>query len=585
LLLELSIANFAIIESLQLQFGAGLSVLTGETGAGKSIVIDAVMLLLGGRASSEMVRTGCDRATIEGVFAPSPDLLASLSNVLDELGLSEGEELILRREVGRERRSICRINGRAVTLGTMEEIGRHLIDIHGQGDHLSLMQVRRHVDLLDRYGALMGQRQALGAQVQALRQVRDALRALRQDKREMARRADLLAYQIDEIAQASLQPDEEPTLKRQRILLGNAEKRLQLAARAHALLAGGEDRQRSITDLLAMASEHLSDLAALDESLKQESEQVESMLYQAEELARAVRAYRDEIEYDPRGIEAVEERLSLIQGLKRKYGDSIAEILAYGERAKAELDGITNSEERIEVLTREEARLLQEIAASGQALSQARKEAALRLSQAIEAELAALNMERARFVVDMRWDEDRLGAPVGGSHYRFDATGLDQVEFLVAPNLGEEPKPLVRIASGGETSRLMLALKTVLSHIDPVPTLIFDEIDAGIGGRTGSVVGHKLWTLACDHQVFCVTHLAQIARYGAQHYRIAKQEVGERTVSTAQLLGERERVEELAVLLGGAVTDNTLRSAQELLSARETGDRGVATPPENHSVQ
>lgn len=571
MLLELSITNLAIIESLQLQFGPGLSVLTGETGAGKSIIIDAVTLLLGGRASAEMVRTGCDRATVEGVFVLSPQIATSLAATLDDLGLAEeGEELILRREVSRERRSVCRINGRAVTLGVLEEIGRHLIDIHGQGDHLSLMQVRRHVDLLDRYGGLMDQRHALGMQVQALRQVQNELRALRQDKREMARRADLLAYQIDEITQANLQPDEEQELKRQRILLGNAEKRLQLAARAHALLAGGEDRQRGVTDLLAIASEQLSDLAALDEALKAESEQLESMLYQAEELARTVRAYRDEIEFDPQGLEAVEERLSLIQSLKRKYGDSIAEMLAYAQRAKAELDGLIHSEERSEALQREEARLLQEIGAAGEALSQVRREAAQRLSEAIEAELADLNMERARFGVSIHWEEDRAGAPVGDKRLRFDANGLDQVEFLVAPNLGEEPKPLVRIASGGETSRLLLALKAVLSHIDPVPTLIFDEIDAGIGGRTGSVVGRKLWTLARDHQVFCVTHLAQIARYGAQHYRIAKQEVGERTLSTAQRLSGRERVEELAVMLGGAVTESTLRSAQELLDTQET---------------
>lgn len=569
MLLELSITNLAIIESLQLQFGPGLSVLTGETGAGKSIIIDAVTLLLGGRASADMVRTGCERATVEGIFALSPDLAASLAATLDDLGLAgEGEELILRREVSRERRSVCRVNGRAVTLSVLEEIGRHLIDIHGQGEHLSLMQVRHHVDLLDRYGGLMEQRHALGMQLQALRQVQSQLRALRQDKREMARRADLLSYQIDEIAQAHLQPDEEQDLKRQRLLLGNAEKRLQLAARAHALLAGGEDRQRGITDLLAMASEQLSDLAALDDALKPESEQLESMLYQAEELARAVRAYRDDIEFDPQGLEAVEERLSLIQTLKRKYGDSIAEILAYAQRARAELDGLIHSEERIEALRREESRLLAAIGVAGEALSQARREAAQRLSQAIEAELADLNMERARFLVDIRWEEDAAGAPVGDKRFRFDAAGLDQVEFLVAPNLGEDPKPLVRIASGGETSRLMLALKAVLSHIDPVPTLIFDEIDAGIGGRTGSVVGRKLWALARDHQVFCVTHLPQIARYGAQHYRIAKHEVGDRTLSTAQRLQGRERVEELAMMLGGAVTESTLRSAQELLDTQ-----------------
>jgi len=566
-LVELAIENLAIIESLRLQFGPGFSVLTGETGAGKSIIIDAVTLLLGGRASTEIIRTGCDTAIVEGVFALTSDLLATLGPTLEEFGLEvEDDTLILRREVSRERRNICRVNGRAVTLSTLEEIGRHLVDIHGQGEHLSLMQPRRHIDFLDRYGGLLEERQALSRLVQSWREVRQALRALQQDKREMARRADLLAYQIEEIRSARLEVGEEEALRRQRTLLSNAEKRLQLAAKAYALLAGGEERQRGIVDLLALASEHLTDLAALDDSLRNESEQLESLFYQVEELARTLRTYRDEIEFDPEGLEAVEERLNLIQNLKRKYGDSIAEILAYAERAQAELEGITHSEERIQELSQEEARLLQAISQSAEALSRARREAAARLCQAVEAELAELNMERAQFLVDIRWEEDPHGAWIGGKRYRFDALGVDRVEFLIAPNPGEEAKPLAKIASGGETSRLMLAMKTALSHVDPVPTLIFDEIDAGIGGRTGDVVGRKLWALARDHQVFCVTHLPQIARYGAQHFRVEKAVIGERTISSARLLTGQERVEELAIMLGGAFTEATRRSAEELLS-------------------
>jgi DNA repair protein RecN (Recombination protein N) len=565
LLAELSIRNFAIIEQLRLQFGPGFSVLTGETGTGKSIIIDAVSLLLGERASTDLIRTGSDSATIEAVFTLSPDLAASLNPILEEQGLADGNELILRREISRNRRSICRVNGHAVTLTAFQEIGHHLIDIHGQGEHLSLMQVRRHVDFLDRYAGLVSPRQEFAAQVERLRRVRRELANLRRDERELARRVDLLTYQIQEIEAAALQPGEEDELRRQRTLLANAEKRMQLSARIYDLLSQGEEEQRSAADLLSDASESLTDLARLDDALAEESRQLEGLLDQLEDLARTMRNYRDEIEYDPRGLEEVEERIELIHELERKYGDSIEDVLEFARRAQEELDNISHSEERLEELMAEEAALLRDIAARGQALSAARREAAGRLSRDIEEQLADLNMENARFMVDMRYTEDDEGAEVDGRRYAFDATGLDRVEFLIAPNPGEEPRPLVRIASGGETSRLMLAMKTALSNIDPVPVLIFDEIDSGIGGRTGAVVGQKLWQLAADHQVFCVTHLAQIACYGRQHFRVAKEVVEGRTISQARELALDERIDELAVMLGGASTEANRRSARELL--------------------
>jgi DNA repair protein RecN (Recombination protein N) len=271
----------------------------------------------------------------------------------------------------------------------------------------------------------------------------------------------------------------------------------------------------------------------------------------------------------------VEDRLDLIRNLKRKYGDSIEEIVAFGERAREELDGISHSEERLDALRAEEHRLLALVGSQAAALSAARHEAATRLSQGVEAQLNDLNMAHARFLVQIGRDDapdagdgSGEGVPIDGRRYRFDATGIDRVEFLIAPNPGEEPQSLAKTASGGETSRLMLAMKTVLSGIDPVPTLIFDEIDAGIGGRTGDVVGQKLWQLARDHQVFCVTHLAQIARYATQHYQVSKQVVDERTLSMAHLLSHEERVEELAVMLGGAATDSHRRSAEELLATQ-----------------
>ncbi len=567
MLLELTITNLAIIEEVRLSFEGGLSVLTGETGAGKSIIVDAVMLLLGGRATADMVRTGCEFASVEGVFAPGPEALAQMQPLLEEYGLAdEAGELILRREIQRSRRNICRVNGRAVTLGVLEELGRHLIDIHGQGEHLSLMHVRRHVDFLDHYGGLDEQRRALAQVVADLRDVRAQLRALQRDKRELARRVDLLEYQIEEIRSAALTEGEEEELLRQRGLLANAEQRLQLAAAIYDALTSGEGRHRSALDLVGGATEQMSDLIALDPALREESEMLDSAYYQLEEIARSVRAYRDEVEFDPEGLAAIEERLDLIRGLKRKYGESIGEILAFGRRAQEELDGISHSEERGEALRAREAELLREVAAQGQALSRGRREAAQALSAAVEQQLDELNMAHARFITAIQWEPAEEGVEIEGARYRFDATGLDRVEFLIAPNPGEEPQPLARIASGGETSRLMLAMKTVLSAIDPVPTLIFDEIDAGIGGRTGDIVGQKLRRLAQDHQVFCVTHLAQIARYAERHYQVSKQVVDERTISVARLLSDEARIEELAVMLGGAATASTLRSAEELLA-------------------
>jgi DNA repair protein RecN (Recombination protein N) len=570
LLLELSISNLAIIEFVRLGFAPGLSVLTGETGAGKSIIIDAVMLLLGGRASADMVRTGRDAAYVEGVFALEPALLAGLSALLEVNGLlGDSDELILRREILRSRRSICRINGRTVPLSTLAELGRHLIDIHGQGEHLSLLQSRTHIDLLDRYGGLVARREILGEIVRQLRGARAEMAALRRDQREVARRVDLLSYQIEEIGAAALQPGEDEALLRQRGLLANAEQRLQLAAGIYDALMGGEGRQRAALDRVGEAMEQLADLVKLDGALDQEREMLDSAYYQLEELARTVRAYRDDIEADPEGLATIEDRLELIRNLKRKYGDTIEDVLSFLRRATEELDGISHGEERLERLQVEEGRLFALLATAAGGLSVLRGEAALRLSQQVERQLDELNMAQARFVVhvgrERAPEQSNEGVQVGDEMLRFDATGVDRVEFLIAPNPGEEPQPLARIASGGETSRLMLAMKTVLSAVDAVPTLIFDEIDAGIGGHTGDVVGQKLGRLAREHQVFCVTHLAQIARYAAQHYQVAKQVVEERTYSVVRPLSYDERVDELAVMLGGAATEAHRASARELL--------------------
>ena len=577
MLSELTIHNYAIIEQVHLRFEPGFNVLTGETGAGKSIIIDAVSLLLGGRGETGSIRSAAGQAAIEGVFDLDAATQAIVNPLLQQDGL-EGDEpgiLVLAREIRREGRNVCRVNGRAVALKVLERIGQHLVDIHGQTEHLSLMRVREHVDLLDRYGDLWSLRHQVAGRVRELLAVRGALAHLRRDERELARRVDLLQYQLNEIEAAHLEPGEAKGLAQERTRLANAEQLRGLAGEAYQALYEGEEDQMSAVDLLQAAARALAGLTRLDPSTASLGGAAETAGYQLEDLAESLRDYRDGIESNPPRLDQVEDRLALIHSLQRKYGDTIAEVLAFAERAGQELETIENSEERIVELEDQEDRLLHEIGKLGAELSARRREAGKELALGIEAELQELSMARARFGLGLTWRDAAGGAYVEGRRVAFDLTGLDRVEFLVAPNVGEPLKPLVRIASGGETSRLMLALKTVLAKADHTPTLIFDEIDAGIGGRVGAVVGQKLWGLtlregakAHRHQVLCVTHLPQLAGYGDLHIQVRKGVVGDRTVTRVDCLQGEEREREIAGMLG-AVTDRTQASAREMLAASQ----------------
>jgi DNA repair protein RecN (Recombination protein N) len=604
MLTELTIRDFAIIDELALRLHPGFNVLTGETGAGKSIIIDAVDLLLGGRGDSTAVRSGAKRAIVEGVFRLGQGAQARLNPLLEENEL-EGDTsdvLLLGREVRANGRSVGRVNGRAVTLTLLREVAGGLVDIHGQSEHLSLLQVRAHLDLLDRYADLWELRGQVGAQVGALRAVRRELEGLLRDERALARRADLLQFQVDEIGSANLRPGEEDDLIQERNRLANAEQLATLAAEIHTALreADGDGEGAAALDLIDQAVRALTALVRLDVTLEPQRETLESISYQLDDLAAVLRDYQEtiEAEWNPRRLAKVEDRFDLIQRLKRKYGDSIEAILSFAAKAAAELETITHSEERVEELRAQEADLLGEISALAADLSVRRREAAERLSAAVEVELADLKMEGARFSVDFEWKPASDGVPIptpqpSGRAERapypmpdtplaFDATGIDRVEFLVSPNPGEDLKPMVKIASGGETARLMLALKTVLSRADETPTLIFDEIDQGIGGRVGATVGRKLWGLtaadgaAVGHQVLCVTHLPQLAGYGDCHFKVEKQVVpatdlepgGERTVTGTRSLEGDARVEEMAQMLG-VVSDSTRESAREILEQVE----------------
>ena len=568
MLSELHVSNFAIIDDLRLTFDPGFNVLTGETGAGKSIIIDAVDMLLGGKAGQEVIRADEDLTQIEGVFVLEPHLAASLTPLLEQEGLDGDDpaQLILSRELRRGGRTVARVNGRAVALSVLNEIGDRLVDIHGQTDHLSLMRPREHVNLLDRYAGLLAQRERLTGEVRHLSTVRKELASLRRDQRELARRIDLLTFQVDEISAAALEPGEDEALEGERRRLSNAEQLTRLAENARSYLDQGSDEQAGAMDLLSDVAGKLARLVAIDPDASDMLDVAEALNDQLSDLARSLEAYAEGIEFNPERLAEVEERLNLIFNLRRKYGDTLPDIISFGERALAELDRLTNAEVRTGELETEEARLLETIGAQGAALSIARRAAAIRMAAEVERELADLRMERARFDVDFRWKEVDDGAVVVASdapdgvaagRYSFDTSGLDQVEFFVSANPGEPLKPLVKVASGGETSRLMLALKTVLGRADETPTLIFDEIDVGIGGRVGSVVGRKLWELTArrqshgaGHQVLCITHLPQLAGYGDSHFVVRKLVIDQRTRTDVVDLRDENRVEELAAMLG-----------------------------------
>lgn len=569
MLTELNIVDFAIIDKLHLDIAPGFNVLTGETGAGKSIVIDAVGMLLGGKAGNELVRTGADRSLIDGVFQVNSLARDAVRSILQEnelLDEDDPETVIVSREIRSGGRSTCRINGRAVPVSLLKEVGELLVDIHGQSEHLSLLRPREHVNLLDRYANTWDERQKFSALVTQLREVRKELSELLKSEAELARRSDMLKFQIEEIKSARLKAGEEEDLTVQRTRLANAESLAALADDAYAALYEGVGETPAALDALAQAQKALSGLAKIDPKFQDHINTIDTAVAQIDDLAREVKHYRESIEYSPKRLEAVEERLDLIKRLKRKYGASIADVVSFADRATKELDGLEHSGERIEELRKTEDRLLHEIGRAGQELSGERKIAAEQLSKSIEVELNDLRMSGARFAVDLKWEPEANGAfAAGGERYAFDATGLDRVEFLVAPNVGEGLKPLVKIASGGETARLMLALKTVLSRADQTPTLIFDEIDQGIGGRVGTTVGQKLWGLSQYHQVVCITHLPQLAGYGDAHFKVEKHVDGERTLTHITALTDQARVEELAQMLGASGEGATL-SAQEILS-------------------
>jgi DNA repair protein RecN (Recombination protein N) len=575
MLVELAIHNFAIIDAVHIPFGPGLNVLTGETGAGKSILIDALGAVLGDRVSAEMVRTGARSAAIDATFdlAQAPNR-EEIGRLLDELQIGHDDEtLILSREIQSGGRSSARLNGRPTTAAILSQIGSLLVDVHGQSDHLSLLRPAAQLELLDRFAHVDTERERFAAAWGALRQTRAALQDARTGARDRMQRVDLLRFQVEEIARANLQPGEEEDLSAERARLVNADRLARDAATAYQAIAGSEDGEGLGGSLPALrrAAQVYAEVATIDPSTRTVNERLTELVYLLEDLAAETRDYRDAIEADPARLAAVEERLAELRQLQRKYGADIPEILSYAAGAAAELERLTGSEVDAEALAAREEALACEAGALAAALSVGRAAAGETLAQEVERAIAQLNMGSASFAVALEQTEDARGVPVLGEdgearRLAVDATGIDRAVFLVAPNAGEGLKPLSKIASGGETARLMLALKSILSEADQTPTLVFDEIDVGVGGRSGQVVGERLWDLTQGHQVIVITHLPQIAAFADAHFQIAKGEQDGRVVSVVHELEGRARQAELAAMLDGVpVSASSLEAAAEML--------------------
>ncbi|WP_298439128.1 DNA repair protein RecN [Geobacter sp.] len=548
MLTDLSIKNLAIIDSLHVPFRDGLTILTGETGAGKSIIIDAVNLIMGGRASADLIRSGEEEATVEAVFQLPP--ASPLPARLEEMGIECGGELLVKRVVSRSGRNRVFVGGGLSTLGILAEIARELINIYGQHESQTLLRPENHLLLLDGFAELQPLRGAYTALFEEYRATETRIRELEEGEREVARRLDLLSFQAEEIRAAALAPGEDEELERERSLLVHGEKLLCTSQEAFDALYGGDG---AILDRLAEVRTRIAGIISVDPTLVPLHETLESSAAQLEDAALTLRDYAARVEADPARLERVEERLDLIRRLKKKYAPTVEGIIACGAEVARELDLLANRERTRGELDAALGRLKTELVAKGREISTRRRVAARELKGAMEREIHQLAMKHAVFEVAFEeYPEPR-------------ATGMERVEFLFSPNPGEPPKPLSRIASGGELSRLMLALKQILPESD-VPTLIFDEVDTGIGGATSALVGEKLKRVSRGQQVLCITHLPQVAAFADHHYKVEKRVAEGRTATAVTVLEGEARVAEMARMLGGVtITYRTREHAREMI--------------------
>lgn len=577
MLTHLIIRNFAIIEHLEIPFKEGFTVLTGETGAGKSIIIDALNLLLGGRALTEVIRTSEEEANVEGVFLPGEPQRARINAMLEARGIHPIEDqLVIRRIVSRSGRNKVFVNGSLTTVSALGELTAGLVDISGQHEHYSLLDPDRHVDILDDFAELEELRQRVAGSFERVAQLRSELSQLRRGVRDRVNRLDYLRFQLDEIEAAGVVPGEDEAIEEELGRLRYAEKIQDAGRRALGLMYEADS---SAAQQLSEAAGILRRVLSYDPRVGEMSERVEEVHILVEELTRELRSAVLQVESDPRRLDVLIARSEALKKLKRKHGETISEIVAHAARMREELERLEGAEERSDHLVVALATAELDTFKLSRRLSRARREAARLLEQCVESELADLNMARTRFIVSFEPaelpDEEsftaQLSTEESASHdeLMLGSKGFDRVELLISPNVGEDPKPLAKIASGGELSRVMLVVKAALMGRDTVDTYIFDEVDTGIGGSTADMVGVKIQKTSLEHQVLCITHLPQIASRCDQHYLVEKQLIKGRTQSVIRPLSEEERVAEVARMLGGArVTSTTIEAARELITTR-----------------
>ncbi len=559
MLRELRIKNLAIIDDAIANFEKGLNVLTGETGAGKSIIIDALCLALGKRASGELIRSGEKEAVVEAFFDIPQELLNPSSlRLLQDIGIDIDDGIILKRILSVQGKSRAYINDSLVNIQTLSEISSYIIDVHGQYEHQSLLLPDNQLDLVDAYGSLFSEREGFTTLYKKQTILKQHIAELEEKEKERIHRLDLIGFQINEIETAQLKTGEEEELLEEAKILSSAGRLAELSNRAYdSLYLSDTSSISSLSNILAT----LKEISHIDARAGDAVKSVEEALPLLEETSYFLRDYKEGLDFNPERLEEIQERLELIKGLKRKYGNTIQDILEYKEDAVKELDELQHSEKRLTALKAELAKLKDMLTEKAQMLSKKRKAVSKKIEQQVVSELTELSMPGTKFTIQITGES----GDDTSDNLKMNSKGIDIAEYLISPNIGEELKPLSKIASGGELSRVMLALKSILAKGDKIPVLIFDEIDAGIGGRAAETVGQKLKNLSSIHQILCITHLPQIASYADTHLKIEKTIKGRRTTVEIKKMGKKERTAEIARMLSGDRTEVSMKHAREIL--------------------
>ncbi|KXG78151.1 DNA repair protein RecN [Fervidicola ferrireducens] len=570
MLLKLIVKDFALIDDVEIEFKEGLNVLTGETGAGKSIIIDAIGMILGERASSEYVRAGKEFSVIEAIFEYDNTII---DNILAEMGIEQEDNLlIISRKITQQGKNYCRINGTSVPVSTLKSIGKYLVDIHGQHQHQSLLNPEKHLEMLDLLGGeeIQEKKDKVRSLYKKILDTENKLKDLIKARDEFLKYKEQLQFEVDELEKAQLKPGEDSILERELEILEHSDKILRSLSFSLLTLYEGDENNPAVIDNVAKVINVLEEVVDYFSPIKKDLDSLRNILYELEDVVSDLRDHSKTIDFEPGKLDEIQARISFLNRLKSKYNKSIDELIKYKEQAASKLDEALNIDEEIIKLENSLEILKQDYIKSALELHELRKTIASTFEKNISKELKDLGMKDVKFSVDINWIESEEGVEVKNKTVKIGERGLDTVEFLISTNPGEPLKPLAKIVSGGEASRILLALKSILAQIDNIPCLIFDEIDVGIGGRMSQIVGEKLFKISRNHQVLCVTHSPQIASLGDAHFCINKISNNDRTFTTVKEIKGEERIKEISRMLGGTeITDKTIAHAKEMLEMAE----------------